>query len=96
MTSERTGHALATTSAARSAAGSEKSTVSNRDNDMNYAEKRDKAIGILMEEIRKAPGTVEAIIWGCNSELHEVCEETYEWLATLRRFPTYPKKEMEK
>lgn len=61
---------------------------------MSYADKRDKAIGILMEEIRKAPGTVEAIIWGCNSELHEVCEETYEWLATLKRFPVYPKREV--
>jgi len=58
---------------------------------MNYADKRDKAIGILMEELRKAPGIVEAIIWGCNSELHEVCEETHEWLATLRRFPSRPK-----
>jgi len=59
----------------------------------NYAEKREKAIGILMEELRNAPGKVEAIIWGCNSELHEICEETYEWLATLRNFPVYPKKE---
>jgi hypothetical protein len=61
---------------------------------MNYADKRDKAIGILMEELRNVPGKVEAIIWGCNSELHEVCEETYEWLATLKRFPTYPKKDV--
>ncbi len=60
---------------------------------MNYAEKREKAIGILMEELRNVPGKVEGIIWNCNSELHEVCEETYEWLATLRRFPTYPKKD---
>jgi hypothetical protein len=60
---------------------------------MNYADKRDKAIGILMEELRNVPGKVEAIIWGCNSELHEVCEETYEWLATLKRFPSYPKKD---
>jgi len=60
---------------------------------MNYAEKRDKAVSILMEEIREVPGKVEAIIWGCNSELHEVCEETYEWLATLRRFPVYLKRE---
>lgn len=59
---------------------------------MNYAEKREKAIGILMEELRNVPGKVEGIIWNCNSELHEVCEETYEWLATLRRFPTYPEK----
>jgi hypothetical protein len=60
----------------------------------NYAEKRDKAIGILMEELRKIPpdAKLEAIIWGCNSEMHEICEETYEWLATLRRFPVYPKK----
>lgn len=57
----------------------------------NYADKRDKAIGILMDELRGVPGKLEAIIWGCNSELHEVCEETHEWLATLRRFPTYPK-----
>ena len=61
----------------------------------NYAEKRDKAIGILMEEIRGVPGRVEAIIWGCDSELHEIAEETYEWLATLRRFPVYPKREVE-
>jgi hypothetical protein len=60
---------------------------------MNYADKRDKAIGILMEEIRGVPGKIEAIIWNCNSELHEVCEETYEWLATLKRFPSYPKKD---
>lgn len=59
---------------------------------MSYADKRDKAIDILMEELRGCPGKVEAIIWNCNSELHEVCEETYEWLATLKRFPTYPKK----
>lgn len=61
---------------------------------MSYADKRDKAIGILMEEIRNVPGKVEAIIWNCNSELHEVCEETYEWLATLKRFPVYPKREV--
>jgi hypothetical protein len=60
---------------------------------MNYADKRDKAIRILMEEIRGVPGKIEAIIWNCNSELHEVCEETYEWLATLKRFPSYPKKD---
>jgi hypothetical protein len=60
---------------------------------MNYADKREKAVGILMEELRNVPGKVEAIIWGCNSELHEVCEETYEWLATLKRFPSYPKKD---
>jgi hypothetical protein len=60
---------------------------------MNYADKREKAIKILMEELRNVPGKVEAIIWGCNSELHEVCEETYEWLATLKRFPSYPKKD---
>ena len=62
---------------------------------MNYAEKRDKAISILMEQLRDVPGKVEAIIWGCNSELHEVCEETYEWLATLQRFPVYPKREVD-
>jgi len=62
---------------------------------MNYAEKREKAISILTEELRGVPGKVEAIIWNCNSELHEVCEETYEWLATLRRFPVYPKREGE-
>jgi hypothetical protein len=61
---------------------------------MNYAEKREKAIAILMEEMRSVPGKVEGIIWNCNSELHEVCEETYEWLATLRRFPVYPKREI--
>jgi hypothetical protein len=61
---------------------------------MNYAEKREKAIAILMEEMRSVPGKVEGIIWNCNSELHEVCEETYEWLATLRRFPVYPKREV--
>ena len=61
----------------------------------NYAEKRDKAISLLMEELRKIPANakLEAVIWGCNSEMHEVCEETYEWLATLRRFPVYPKRE---
>ena len=59
---------------------------------MNYAEKREKAIGILMEELRKVPGKVESIIWNCDNELNEVCEETYEWLATLRRFPIYLQK----
>jgi len=60
---------------------------------MSYADRRDRAIGILMEELRKVPGQVEAIIWGCGSELHEISEETHEWLATLRRFPVQPKRE---
>lgn len=62
---------------------------------MNYAEKREKAIGILMEAIRAIPqdAIVSAVLHGCNSELHEIAEETYEWLATLRRFPVYPKRE---
>jgi hypothetical protein len=63
---------------------------------MNYAEKREKAIGILMEAIRAIPqdAIVSAVLHGCNSELHEIAEETYEWLATLRRFPVYPKKDV--
>lgn len=62
---------------------------------MSYADKRDKAIGILMEAVRAIPpdAIVSAVLHGCNSELHEVAEETYEWLATLKRFPSYPKKE---
>lgn len=62
---------------------------------MSYADRRDKAIGILMEAIRAIPqdAIVSAVLHGCNSELHEVAEETYEWLATLRRFPVYPKRE---
>lgn len=61
---------------------------------MSYADKRDKAIGILMEAIRAIPqdAIVSAVLHGCNSELHEIAEETYEWLATLKRFPVYPKK----
>jgi hypothetical protein len=64
---------------------------------MNYAEKREKAIGILMEAIRAIPqdAIVSAVLHGCNSELHEIAEETYEWLATLRRFPVYPKKDVQ-
>jgi hypothetical protein len=63
---------------------------------MSYADKRDKAIGILMEAIRAIPqdAIVSAVLHGCNSELHEVAEETYEWLATLKRFPSYPKKDV--
>lgn len=62
-----------------------------------YADKRDKAIEILMEELRKIPpnAKLESVIWGCNSEMYEICEETYEWLATLRRYPVYPKRESE-
>jgi hypothetical protein len=47
---------------------------------MNYAEKREKAIGILMEAIRAIPqdAIVSAVLHGCNSELHEIAEETYE------------------
>jgi len=62
---------------------------------MSYADKRDKAIGILMEAVRAIPpdAIVTAVLHGCNSELHEVAEEIYEWLATLKRFPSYPKKE---
>jgi hypothetical protein len=62
---------------------------------MSYADKRDRAIGILMEAIRAIPqdAIVSAVLHGCNSELHEVAEETYEWLATLKRFPSYPKKD---
>jgi hypothetical protein len=64
---------------------------------MSYADKRDKAIGILMEAIRAIPqdAIVSAVLHGCNSELHEVAEETYEWLATLKRFPVYPKKDVQ-
>jgi len=63
---------------------------------MSYADKRDRAIGILMEAIRAIPqdAIVSAVLHGCNSELHEVAEETYEWLATLKRFPSYPKKDV--
>lgn len=48
-----------------------------------------------MEAVRAIPpdAIVSAVLHGCNSELHEVAEETYEWLATLKRFPAYPKKE---
>jgi hypothetical protein len=62
---------------------------------MSYADKRDRAIGILMEAVRAIPpdAIVSAVLHGCNSELHEVAEETYEWLATLKRFPSYPKRE---
>jgi len=65
---------------------------------MSYADKRDRAIGILMEAVRAIPpdAIVSAVLHGCNSELHEVAEETYEWLATLKRFPAYPKKESSK
>ena len=63
---------------------------------MTYADRRDKAIDILMEAIRAIPqdAIVSAVLHGCNSELHEIAEETYEWLATLRRFPVYPKREV--
>jgi hypothetical protein len=49
-----------------------------------------------MEAIRAIPqdAIVSAVLHGCNSELHEVAEETYEWLATLKRFPSYPKKDV--
>jgi hypothetical protein len=56
---------------------------------MSYSDRRDRAIYLLMEELRKVPtdAKVYAILSGCSSELTEICEETYEWLATLRRFP---------
>ena len=56
-----------------------------------------KPIALSMDgqSITLEPGGQFELSGAPLSTMHEICEETYEWLATLRRFPVQPRREIE-
>lgn len=64
--------------------------------DMDYRERRERALVIFEEKIRLVPTDiqVDCAIWGCSSEMHEVAEEVCEWLRAARAFPKAPRQEI--